>query len=285
MIGFLKPYLPSLKKEEKEIYNIYFCSLCIALTKKYGIIGPLINNYEGVFALILLSALSEEKEEVIEARCPAIPFSRRKIYRVDRNLNLIISMLIIILVEKLKDDIKDERSFTAYILCHLLNKHYLKSRDTLKELNFPIEKLDIRKKQQDMVEQHSFISINSSSSPFASSIADVFNYMASDKLPSDKRDKLEKTGYQLGKFIYLYDAYKDFSGDLNKKRFNALSAGYPQLGKAKKLTGSVKSDIKKYLTFCAVEIRAKLDELPFGNRRRLLENILFDSIVKRIEKI
>lgn len=285
MIGFLKPYRPLLKKEEKELYDTYFCSMCIALTKKYGIIGPLINNYEGVFALIFLSILSDEKEEVLEVRCPAMPFSRRKTYRVDRYLPVIISMMIIMLVEKLKDDVKDDRSFIAYFLCYLLNQHYIKAMEDLREINFPLENLDIRKKQQEILETRSFISINCSSEPFASSMAEIFNYMAGNKLSPIQKDKIGKTGYQLGRFIYLYDACTDYQEDIYKKRFNAIYAGYPQLGKAKKLTDCVKRDIKKYLTFCIVDIRAALDEFPPGTKRRVLENILFDSMMKRIEKI
>ncbi len=282
MFGFLRPSFSLLTEEEKEDYQRYFCGLCLALKAKYGFFGPFLNNYEGTFAFILLSALSGSEEKMETVRCPFLPFRRKIIYKGERHLKLIISLIILFITEKLKDDVEDDRSFLAYVFYLFLSGKYREAKENLKNLNFPLEKLDLRKREQFLVEKKSFVPVGSSSLPFSSSLSDLFTYMGKT---SHNNIDLSGAGYELGRLIYLYDAYKDFSGDLRKKRFNALLAGYPALKKYRKLTVGVRSDIKRYLTLCVFKMREELKKIPSGNRKRLIENILIESVMERIKRI
>ena len=59
MFGYVTIYRKGLAKEELDRYQAYYCGLCQALGRRYGLPGQLTLSYDMAFVAMLLSALYE----------------------------------------------------------------------------------------------------------------------------------------------------------------------------------------------------------------------------------
>ena len=57
MFGYVMANRPELKIREYDRYRAYYCGLCRALKKEYGLLGRLTLNYDMTFLVMLLSGL------------------------------------------------------------------------------------------------------------------------------------------------------------------------------------------------------------------------------------
>ena len=61
MFGYVLPDQKELKIRELEMYQGYYCGLCLALKKQYHFLGRLSLNYDMTFLALLLTALYEQR--------------------------------------------------------------------------------------------------------------------------------------------------------------------------------------------------------------------------------
>ena len=54
MFGYVMANRPELKIREYDRYRAYYCGLCRALKKEYGLLGRLTLNYDMTFLVMLL---------------------------------------------------------------------------------------------------------------------------------------------------------------------------------------------------------------------------------------
>ena len=80
-----------------------------------------------------------------------------------------------------------------------------------------IKKLSSLEKSQDI------ISIDELSDPFASLTAFIISYYYRNE---DFYDNLYNLGYNLGRWIYIIDAYDDLKEDMEKHKFNAINKAF-----------------------------------------------------------
>ena len=64
---------------------------------------------------------------------------------------------------------------------------------------------------------------------FGDIMAEILAYKSTRGI--DWSEELRRLGYQLGKFIYILDAYDDVQEDIEKNRFNPLKELYHKLSK------------------------------------------------------
>jgi hypothetical protein len=110
-------------------------------------------------------------------------------------------------------------------------------------------------------------------SPKLDMVADTFAKIlaaaAGESNISPKRRAMEQLLYQLGRWIYLADAWDDLKDDMKKRRYNPLDARFD--GKA--------NDEREYLettmTHSVRLVQSAASLLEFGKWKPILENILF----------
>ena len=91
------------------------------------------------------------------------------------------------------------------------------------------------------------------------------------------QDELRAMGNNLGKFIYLLDAYEDIEEDLKEGRYNPLKKCYQN--------PDFEEEIKTILTMVMAACCKEFEKLPIIENAEILRNILYSGIWYRYEVV
>ena len=84
-------------------------------------------------------------------------------------------------------------------------------------------------------------------------------------------------GNNLGKFIYLMDAYEDIEEDIKKGRYNPLKKRFE--------SPDFEEEIKTVLTMIMAECCREFEKLPVIENVEILRNILYSGIWYKYEVV
>lgn len=215
MLGYVKVNKDELKIREYNVYKSYYCGLCKTLKSEYGYFSRFVLNYDSVFLALLLSSVSNDDYDLKNEICIAHPTKKTPIMVKNKSLTYSAAVMVILVLLKLEDDIRDEKSLKALIVYLLLTnaKRKVKKnyRTLFKNCRDTINKLsDLEKNNCDDLDKLSDV--------FANLLKLLFvpDFITEN---SEKRI-LSHIGYMLGRFIYIIDAYEDMEKDEKKKNFN-----------------------------------------------------------------
>jgi predicted hydrocarbon binding protein len=93
-------------------------------------------------------------------------------------------------------------------------------------------------------------------------------------------------GYNLGKWIYIIDAFDDLEKDMQNNKFNALNSIYNEDNKSYlELVKQIKDRVDFTLTNCAQSCLECLNNLPIHKNYDLLHNILQFGLMEKVDKV
>jgi len=160
-------------------------------------------------------------------------------------------------------------------------KKYIKISDEHKKeiIDYMKTKLDLLSKMENSKES---INIDEISDIFA----DLTGYIISQYHKQEDNTNLYWLGYNLGRFIYLIDAYDDLKEDMENHKFNAIEKAF----NSEKLTfeefiETIRERIEFNLILSAESCAASLENLPLKKNKELLTNILQLGLMEKIESI
>ncbi len=215
MLGYVKVNKDELKIREYNVYKSYYCGLCKTLKTEYGYFSRFVLNYDSVFLALLLSSVTNDNYDCKNEICIAHPTKKTPIMAKNKSLAYSAAVMVILVLLKLEDDIRDEKSLKALIVYLLLTnskRKVKKNHGTLfKNCRDTINKLsDLEKNNCDDLDKLSDV--------FANLLKLLF---APDFITENSEKRiLSHIGYMLGRFIYIIDAYEDMEKDKKKKNFN-----------------------------------------------------------------
>ena len=291
MFGYVTVNRPELKVKELELYRSYYCGLCAELHRRYGRKGQLLLSYDCTFLLILLTGTYEPEETEKLRRCivhPAIVHretsSRFTEYAAD--MNVLLAWL------KAADDWRDEHKKSAKLLAMLLRRDYLKIRE-----KYPRQEKAVRENIKALYREekrqakcgHDPDSAGAADSETVSRILERIDKTAGytgrflGELCVVENDRwaedLRGTGFYLGKFIYLIDAYDDLEEDRKSGNYNVL------LELERAIPESFEEYVKEILLDTAACCCRRFERLPIVKDVELLRNILYSGIWVRFHQI
>ena len=109
MFGYVKPYVPELKIKEYECFRAVYCGLCRAMGKVSGQMSRLTLSYDFVFFVMMRMALTGEKPEFEEFRCPVNFTKKRQYMRLSEGSAYSAVLSSVLAKEKNSDDLNDEK--------------------------------------------------------------------------------------------------------------------------------------------------------------------------------
>ncbi|MBP1744070.1 MAG: hypothetical protein H6Q58_1048 [Firmicutes bacterium] len=265
--------------KDYEKFRSYYCGLCKSIKKNIGNLPRFTLNYDMTFLAVLLDSLSGDRTSYDRQICMAHP-SKKKVVIVDNEaikyaayFNTILSYY------KLMDNYSDDSSMKSWLLKSVLEP-YMK--------NYPAwilaKKGEVEKKLDGlsaMEASPSGITIDEICQPFA----DLTGYILSE-YSQENREELYWLGYNLGKWIYVIDAYDDLQKDMKEKKFNAIEAVLNKNELSyEEFNDEVGSRIDFLLTTCARQCLECLGMLPLKKNEELLHNILQYGLMEKIDKV
>ena len=218
MFGYVRIYEDELKIRDFKQFRAYYCGLCRALGSTCSQSSRMGLSYDMVFLAIVLSAIEEKEETFLEKPCIAHPFRKKKSVSVTEALKYSAHMSVILGYLKSLDDWRDDKSIKG--LLGLLI-YYLPFRKSKK---LYLDKYKLLKEQMDklsLLEAKNCSSIDETADCFAKMLEALFT---PDFAKKQERE-LSWLGYNIGRWIYIIDAYDDIEKDFRKKSYNPLLCG------------------------------------------------------------
>jgi len=179
---------------------------------------------------------------------------------------------------------KDGSALLGTLGCMALYRQFKKARRNYPEKAEAIEK---NLKALDVLERQRCDRIDEAAEPFANLMAEILFYPGMD-FDKGAVSALKHLAYNLGRFIYIIDAYDDIEKDIRSGNYNPLLAQYkygsdeggPQIFKDK-----VREPVAFNLTFTLSEIDRACDSLDFKKNRGIIENVVKIGLYKELERI
>lgn len=269
MFGYVNINKMELKFREYYRYKGYYCGLCMSLKKNYGNLSRLTLNYDITFLVLLLSSLYEVSETAHKSRCIAHPTSKQIIIENDI-IDYAAAMNILLSYYNLVDDWEDEKSVLSKAFSILIKGDVKKA-----SRNYDEKLLVIKSQLQKIneLEQNKCDDVDIISNEFGKLMEELILYKY-----DHFETRLRKIGMQLGKYIYILDAYLDYQEDLKKKSYNPfIIAGFDFDEKLHKYVDDKLSNILG-------EFATEIDKLPLIRDKNIIDNIIYSGILIKYNK-
>lgn len=282
MFGYIFPDKPELKIKEFEVFRAYYCGLCKAIGQDMGQVSRWALNYDSSFLGMFLSSFKDEGEIIERERCAAHPLSKRFVVQKTPILQYASDMNVILAYYKLRDDWKDNKSIKALGLSDMLYRGFKKAKSR------SFDKAEVIKKRLDelsSIEKQNCMSIDMAAEPFARLTEELFAYEPL-YVPGNNEEKLRWFGYNIGKWIYLIDAYNDIEDDVRKGNYNPLLAQFEYDGAdISEFKKSIKENINFTLTYTLSEAGRAFETMEIKKNKSIIENIIYGGMYKKTIQI
>lgn len=278
MFGYIRPLKDELKVKEYRLYRSYYCGYCKYLARDGGFILRLLLNHDLVFFNLLLSSLWEEEERVF-CRCLLHPF-RFPMIEDDTLFAATAPINILLLYYKQRNNLQEGWSWGSYLLTFLLQRKVSTITKKNQEMVSVLEKeLQLLKER----EEGGCTDLDKICEPFAHLLGYLFSMATPQK---DQGRILEWMGFNMGKWIYLLDAYDDLTEDKKKGDYNPFFTAFFYQGED--LVGfrqKIQTDVMHLLRYCHHQLIQAFQLLDMKKNQGLLENILYLGLPRQMEEI
>ena len=263
MFGYVNINKSSLSKENIEKYRSFYCGLCHTLGEKYGLFSRLTLTYDMTFLALFQSVLYGETVEYSEKRCIVHPVKSHKVAGTAA-LDYAAAMNVILAFYKCADDWHDDKNLIKGAEALLLKIHVKRIKEAFPRQCTAIENCIAKLTE---TENKGILNADIPANIFGELMGELFC-----RFDDDKRDLLYKFGFDLGKFIYIMDAYCDIKIDLRKQKYNPL-------------VNIPKSDIENILQMLAAAFINDFEQIQIACDDEILKNILYSGVWMHYAKL
>lgn len=283
MFGYITPEKPELKIKEYELFRAYYCGVCKSIGKKCGQLPRFALNYDSAFLAVLLSAAVNEPLELRAERCIAHPMKKRPCVKNSKIVVYAADMNIMLAYYNLYDNWRDEKSLLSGSASLILRTAFKKIKRKYHEKCGIIED---RLRELNELERNKCPSMDMAAEPFARLMEAVTFYNPADDGDVKKGEALKWIGYNLGKWIYIFDAFDDIAGDIKKGSYNPLiyQFGYAG-GDIDEFRDGIRERVEFNLTHTLSEMAKAYKLLDIRNNSGIIENIIYMGMLRKTEQI
>ncbi len=277
MFGYVNVLKDDLKVRDYMLFRSYYCGLCKALGKHCSESSRLGLSYDMTFLAVLLSSLSDSPVEIQNSSCIMHPFTKRTYIKNEPSIDYAANASALLYYSKIKDDWKDDKSLKALIGLLIYKKSYKKASKRYPDLARNIKH---HLKELSRLESEKITDIDLTANCFAKITEEIFSpdFIGENKRPA------AWLGYNIGRWIYVADAFSDLDKDIKKKNFNPFLPTSDV-----KDYDKYKSDIAKQLsvsmTFTLENAASGFNLLKIHKNEEILKNILYSSLKAKQDKI
>jgi hypothetical protein len=280
MFGYVTPCKMELKIKDYEKFKAYYCGLCKSIKTNVGNVPRMSLNYDMTFLAILLDSLSDNKITYIKQHCAIHAFKKKIVITDNPNLEYAAFCNTALSYYKFLDNINDDNSIKSKIFSLLFKGYIRKTPSKLKgHLVYMENKLNQLYKFEGNPENKS---IDNISHPFA----ELTGFILSSYENNKNKNNLYWLGYNLGKWIYIIDAWDDLEKDMTNKKFNVInscfnndSLPYSEFSK------QIEDKVDFILGTCAAQCMHFFEKLSLKKNEELLYNILQYGLLEKMDKV
>ncbi len=281
MFGYITPDKPELKIREFEIFRGYYCGVCKTIAKQAGQRGRFVLSYDLAFLAMLMDSINDGPVQGSLQRCVVHPLKKRMIVKSTDELEFASDINILLSYYNLKDKWKDEKNLIGPSGMLVLRKGYRRVKRKYPQL---VQDVERELSALQVLEQQQCEHMDEASEPFARLMQRVFSYFTS-------AESIKKTlgwiGYNLGKWIYLLDAYDDIEDNIKSGAYNPLLKQFHY--KSSESIQSFKERIREKTEFTLVYSLSEMEKafslLDVKKNRGILDNIVYRGLLIKTRKV
>ena len=269
MFGYVKINKMDLTFREYEHYRGFYCGLCKCLKDNHGEISRLALNYDITFLILLLTYIYKPKTTMVEEGCIVNPFKKKKkisseVTEYAANMNVLLTYY------KIEDNLADDNRLKDKLAYNLYKGRLKKAYDAYEyKANYIKSQLEALQE----LEKSKSTNIDLVSNTFGRLMAEIFAYRK-----DENEAHLRKIGFNIGKYIYILDAYEDLDMDYKKGRYNPF---IEYIDKKQELKIKVDNMISLSLGMVANSI----EKLDIDINNAIIENIIYSGVFLRYQNI
>lgn len=269
MFGYVRINKMDLTFREFETYKAYYCGLCKYLKRNHTEISRLTLNYDITFLIVLLTSVYEPASEVYHEHCIVNPLKEKK-HISNEITEYAASMNILLSYYKLQDNVADDGG----IKNKLAEIAYRKSFDTALK-KYPEKARSIKENLDRLsdLEKSESTNIDEISNTFGNLMAEVFSYK-----DDEYAQRLKNVGFNIGKYIYILDAFADLDDDIKNKSYNPFIS-------YKDDREALKMRVDKLISMILSRLEMNILSLDLNLNKTIIENILYSGIYLRYKGI
>jgi len=274
MFGYVTAYKPELKMKDFSKYKAYYCGLCKTLQRNYGFKGQMTLSYDMTFLIVLMTSLYECPTTKEENRCVVHPIGKREML-LNEITEYVADINIVLSYYHFVDDWIDERSQAGLAGLRLFRKAYVRI-----ESKYPDKCAVIKNALRRLhnLEKNNETNIDKVAGCFGDLMGELFVYKK-----DLWEDDLRRTGFYLGKFVYIMDSYDDIEKDIKSGNYNPLKNNYMDI-RQESITNEYEISCNTMLTMMMAECTESFERLPCVESIDILRNILYVGVWNKYDK-
>ena len=269
MFGYVRINKMDLTFREFDYYKGYYCGLCKYLKENHGEVSRLSLNYDITFLIVILTALYKLDSDITYERCIANPL-KKKMRIVNEITKYAASMNILLSYYKLEDNLYDDNGIKDKLAYELykgkLKKAYEKYPQKAEYIKQQLGNLRELEKQESK-------SIDKVSNTFGNLMGEIFVYKK-----DEYEQNLRNIGFNLGKYIYILDAYEDLEEDNKKGRYNPF---IDYIDKKEEL----KNKVDRLISMSLGMATKNIEQLNLEFNKSIIDNIIYSGVYLRYKSI
>jgi len=282
MFGYILPEKPEMKIKDYELFRAYYCGVCKSIAKRYGQLERFTLNYDSAFLAILVSSVAGLTPSARKERCIAHPLKKRHVIVSNEIIDYASDINVLLAYYNLEDNRRDEGSILSGTAAALLKRAYKRIKRKYPDKCAIIEN---RLAELHRLEKERCSSMDRAAEPFAKLMEEVTAY---EPLCVDEKygKILRWTGYNLGKWIYILDAFDDLEKDARKCSYNPLIYQYDYKDEGiDNFRKRIRERVEFNLTYSLNQIAGAYELLGAKANNGILENIIYIGMLRKTEKI
>jgi len=281
MFGYVTPCKMEMKIKDYEKFKAYYCGLCNSIKNSYGNLPRLTLNYDMTFLAVLLDSLGDNKIIFTKFSCAIHPLKKRIMINNNAALDYAAFCNTTLAYYKLMDDVQDNKTMKSKVFSLFLKNYLTKSKVEYNDvMMYTKEKLLLI---NTLEANYNGVSIDELSHVFADLTGFIISFYYKD---AAFKEDLYWLGYNLGKWIYIIDAYDDLEKDIKSDSFNAINSLLNRNNlDFKSFSKCIKPRIDYILTTCAEQCLKYLNSLPLIKNEDILYNILELGLMEKMNVV
>lgn len=281
MFGYITPDKQELKIWEFEVFRGYYCGVCKALAKQAGHAGRLCLSYDTAFLAVLLDSLKADAIRGKRKRCLVHPVNKRFMVEISPAVEFASDINILLAYYNLKDKWRDEKKIYGLIAPAIFKKGFRRVKRKYPVLVSEVEK-ELSSLQK--LEQKNTGYMDEASEPFARLMQSVFSFAETDE---KQKKALGWIGYNLGKWIYLLDAFDDLEDNIKSGAYNPLLVQfqYRREESIKDFKDRIRENTNFNLVYALSEMEKAFSLLDVKKNKSILDNIVYSGLLLKTHNV
>jgi len=220
MLGYVQIFKPELKVREYEIYMGYYCGVCKYIGKTYGQLPRMVLSYDAAFLALLLACVDETPDAPVQEHCVMHHIKNKTIIR-NAAIEYAGDVMLILAWYKMLDDANDEGKLYAKASARLLKRLH---RKLVQKYPALCDGIEINLAKLNGLEKARCASLDEAAESFSKIMEVIFREGARLLYPTSQHlhETFGRTGYHMGKWIYLIDAADDIEENIESGAYNPL---------------------------------------------------------------